>query len=51
MKAGRGTVSGKPIEEAVVWYGPIVMNMQEQLRHAFGRERIRSMPACSDAAR
>ncbi|MGC2473792.1 MAG: pirin-like C-terminal cupin domain-containing protein [Candidatus Sulfotelmatobacter sp.] len=27
-------VSGKPDEEPVAWYGPIVMNTQEQLREA-----------------
>jgi quercetin 2,3-dioxygenase len=32
-------VSGKPIEEPVAWYGPIVMNSQEQLRRAFAELR------------
>jgi len=27
-------VSGKPIEEPIAWYRPIVTNMQEQLREA-----------------
>jgi redox-sensitive bicupin YhaK (pirin superfamily) len=32
-------VSGRPIEEPVAWYGPIVMNTQEQLRQAVAELR------------
>ena len=32
-------VSGKPLEEPVAWYGPIVMNTQDQLRQAISELR------------
>ncbi len=32
-------VSGKPIEEPVAWYGPIVMNTEAQLRKAYNELR------------
>ena len=32
-------ISGRPIGEPVAWYGPIVMNTQEELRVAFDEYR------------
>jgi len=32
-------VSGKPIEEPVAWYGPIVMNTRTQLEQAVAELR------------
>jgi len=32
-------VSGQPLSEPVAWYGPIVMNTQEELRKAFSQLR------------
>jgi len=32
-------VSGKPIEEPVAWYGPIVMNTEAELKQAYAELR------------
>ena len=32
-------VSGQPLEEPVAWQGPIVMNTQEELAHAYDELR------------
>jgi redox-sensitive bicupin YhaK (pirin superfamily) len=35
-------VSGKPLDEPVAWYGPIVMNTQEELHQAISDLRTGS---------
>jgi redox-sensitive bicupin YhaK (pirin superfamily) len=32
-------VSGKPLQEPVAWYGPIVMNTEDELRRAYEEQR------------
>jgi len=32
-------VSGKPLEEPIAWYGPVVMNTQDELKVAFDEYR------------
>jgi len=39
IKARMLVISGKPIKEPVAWYGPIVMNTQEELEAAFREYR------------
>jgi len=42
-------VSGKPLEEPVAWYGPIVMNTQEQLEQAYSELRAGTFIKGDDA--
>ena len=32
-------ISGKPLKEPIAWYGPIVMNTQEEVENAFEEYR------------
>jgi hypothetical protein len=32
-------ISGKPLKEPIAWYGPIVMNTDEELKTAFDEYR------------
>ena len=32
-------ISGRPLEEPVAWYGPIVMNTDEELQNAYNELR------------
>jgi hypothetical protein len=51
MKPRRGAASGKPIEEPVAWYGPIVLNTQEQLQRVFEELREGTFLDSSDSGR
>ena len=44
-------VSGKPIGEPVAWYGPIVMNTQDELRVAFEEYENGTSSSTSEGAR